>query len=160
MTKKKHQDSAPNDGSQLVRKVGEREETIEVPLTQEQLLAQKDLVCELIDAKGKLEDEKKEAMKALGARSAAIDLKLENAMRLVRARRQSVGVMIEDWLTKKNEIVRIRADTQEQIGDVRRARADELQERLFEDPPQNDASGHGPDPDLPSADEVFGDMPA
>lgn len=170
MTKKPDVSPTPKkkkDPNERIRMVGEREQAIEIPLTADQLDDERSAVMEFLDHKEEIEDRKKEAMKNFASQIATVELQIEGSRRLIKSKRRKVVVVIEEWLTAANEIIQVRRDTNEQIGDPRRARAEELQERLFppeqEDPQQQNAaqsSNSTPtmsqEAEFPSSEDAFG----
>lgn len=157
------------DPNERVRKVGEREVTIDIVLTPLQLEDEHHNVMAFLDQKEEIEEKKKENMKNFAAQLAAVELQIDAARRLIKSKRRRETLVIEDWLTGANEIIQIRQDTGDQVGDVRKARSDELQEKLFGDRPtdpgqQNAAppqTGINPptDGDFPTAETAFGADP-
>lgn len=119
------------DPFERIRKVGEREESLERRLTDVEMDDLHQTYLALGNQREDLECKKAEVMANYGAQFKAIDLQADTARKLLNSRRKSDTVIVEEWLNASNEVVRIRADTGEQLGDGRKARADELQEKLF-----------------------------
>ena len=155
----------PKDPFERIRKVGAREESLERRLTDVEMddLHQQYLV--LGNQREELEKKKAEVMANYGAQFKAIDLQADTTRRQLNSRRKSDVVTVEEWLNASNEIVRIRADTGEQLGDPRKARADELQEKLFPTKAPADPPADAPQidalPTEPAAvtDNAFGSEP-
>lgn len=124
--------------------LAERDEVIIVELTPSQIEEQRALCCRLGDQIDDLEDKLKVVKADFKAKADALGEQERHARLLVRTRRDEVEVRVQEWLTRGNAVVRIRADTGELVGDARNARADELQEKLFKDgeqPPPDDGFG-------------------
>ena len=159
----------PKDPFERVRKVGERDETLERRLTDVEMDDLHQQYLSLGNQREELENKKAEVLANYNAQFKAIDLQSDTTRKLLNSRRRSDTVHVEEWLNASNEIVRIRADTGEQLGDPRKARADELQEKLFPDnppipaevdgQPQNDAQPGAAD-DFPEEATNFGQEPA
>jgi hypothetical protein len=152
----------PKDPYERIRKVGQREETIERRLTDIEKDDLHQTYLALGNQRQDLEDKKAEVMANYNAQFKAIDLQADAARRLLNARRKSDVGLGEEWLNASNEIVRIRTDTQEQLGDPRKARADELQENLFQDPPADTQAEGAPPEDeaIPQGEAVPEEEPA
>lgn len=158
------------DPNERIRMVGDREVIIDIALTPIQLEDEHHNVMAFLDQKEEIEEKKKENMKNFAAQLAAVELQIDASRRLIKSKRRRETVIIEEWLTGANEIIQIRQDTQQQVGDPRRARAEELQEKLFPDKPtdpeqQNAAGGQtgtktAPDGEFPTADAAFGADPS
>lgn len=158
----------PKDPYERIRKVGQREESLERRLTDVEMDDLHVTYLSLGNQREDLETKKAEVMANYNAQFKAIDLQADTVRRLLNSRRKSDTVVVEEWLNASNQIVRIRADTGEQLGDPRKARADELQEKLFPDKeeksadpapspaPQGDAPPQDP---APAADNAFGSEP-
>lgn len=114
-------------------KLSQRLETITVSLSQEEIDAQRALVCDLRDKQDALE-EKLESIKAdFKGKSKELEQAERVARQLVSTRKQDLEVMIEEYLQDGLDgvmVQKIRADTGELIGAPRRASAAERQETL------------------------------
>jgi hypothetical protein len=145
----------------LVRKVGDRQVEVDVDLTPEQIEEQHDTLVSLLEQIDEIEEKAKENKANFAAQTKAVELQKSATLRLIRSKCRRVNLEIQEWLTKSNEIVQIvtKPDgSQERIGDARRARADELQEKLFPDTPDKpDDEG---DVEIPEAAPVADDFPA
>lgn len=174
MTKKNDAPESPTpkrrkDPKERVRKVGERDVTIDIVLTPLQLEDEHHSVMAFLDQKEEIEEKKRENMKNFAAQLAAVELQIDAARRLIKSKRRRETLVIEDWLTGANEIIQIRQDTGDQVGDARKARSEELQEKLFGDKPtdleQQNAAPHQtginppPDADFPTSETAFGADP-
>lgn len=137
------------DPNERIRKVAEREETREVKLTEVQRDEQRMIAMSLLDQLDEIEEKKKEVVKNYASQIAAVELQLHSARQLANGGKRRDTFLVEEWLTGANDVIRIRADTGEQLGDVRRARAEELQERLYH------AGEDDPPPEGPPASEAF-----
>jgi hypothetical protein len=154
------------DPNERIRMVGERQVTIDIPLTSLQLEDEHRKVMTHLDKKEEIEEKKKENMKNFAAQLAAVDLAIDESRRLIKSRRHYETLIIEEWLTGANEIVQIRQDTRDQVGDVRKARSEELQEKLFAEKPTDPVQENAappqtgtkiePDTDFPTAETAFG----
>lgn len=122
------------DPSERVRKIGEREESIEHRLNAGELEDIKDRVMTHLDEIDKIESKKAEAVANYKAQTASFELQLEADRNLLKSRVLRSMIVIEEYLTHGNEVIRVRKDTGEQIG-ARTATPAELQEELFPDPP-------------------------
>lgn len=136
------------DPTERIRKIGEREEIIESKLTQLQLDEERELVMNLLDQKDEIEEKKREVVKNYGAQLAAVELQIDAARRVIHAGRRRDTLLVEEYLTGANAIIRIRKDTGEQIGE-RNATSAELQETLPLEKPT----------DLPAPDDPPSDPP-
>lgn len=152
----------PRDPFERIRKVGEREELLERRLSDVEMDDLHQTYLSLGNQREDLESKKSEVLANYGAQFKAIDLQADTARKLLNTRRKSDTVLVEEWLNASNEIVRIRSDTGEQLGDPRKARADELQEKLFPDKPADTVAVEPPTGDAvtpPFADNAFGSEP-
>jgi len=141
-----------------VRKLGEREEIVEVPLTQREVEDLRHELCVQLDRVDEIEAKKTEFVQQNKAEMATVDLEISRCRGLIKSRRKNVKLLVEDWLTQGNDVIRMVPMTGEIIGDVRRARAEELQEKLFKDteptiPPPSDEEFDTSD----SSDGAFGE---
>lgn len=153
-TKKKSKDPF-----ERVRKLEERDETLEVRLTDVEMDDLHDQHLNLTNQRDELEEKLAEVKANYKAQFEAIDLQVTVTRRLLNSRRKQIPVKVESWLNAANEVVRIRADTGEQLGDSRKARADELQEKLFADEPKDagDAAQQDASDAPDGGDEMFGE---
>jgi len=113
-----------------VRKIGEREEMVEYQLSEQELAEKKDTIMELLEALEKLEARKKEQMKNLGSQAATMELEISQLRADIRAKKVTRQITVAEFLTGANEVIRVRTDTDEQIGPPRTATSRELQEEL------------------------------
>lgn len=114
-----------------IRKLGDlHTETIQQTLTDEQRSERRKNACDLRDQQAALVEEKKLAMADFGQRKKA----LENLEAIARAQASTgirvVDVVVQDYLTPQNEVISVRADSQD-IVSRRTATAEELQGELF-----------------------------
>lgn len=158
MTKEKAKPPAKKsrDPEEHIRLVATREEIIETKLTQVQIdeMQRENLVLD--NEVERLEEKKAEATKNFASQLKTIELQKSEIRRMVNSGRRRETVIIEEYLNGRNEIVRIRKDTGERIGQ-RTATARELQEPMFpdkqpedgeaEDLPQNGAQDRNSPPD-------------
>lgn len=152
----------PKNPFEHVRMLGARDEALEVRLTDAEMDDAHHQFLALHNQREELEEKLSEVKSNYKAQFEAIDLQSQATRRLLNSRRRVTTVNVQEWLNASNEVVRIRTDTGDQLGDARKARSDELQEKLFPDKPdaavdpgtlQGDI---GPD----GADAAFGDEPA
>lgn len=146
-----------------VRKIGQREEQLDRRLTDKELDEYKDQFIALADQREELERKKAEVMASYGSQFKTIDLQSDELRRKINSRRITESILVEEWLTDRNEVIRVRADLQEVIGNPRTARPSELQESLPLDQatpeeagdvdPQEDAPEDAPEWD----EEAFAD---
>jgi hypothetical protein len=114
------------------RKLGERTETISRRLSATEIQGEYVRAGELMRQQTDLEEKKKAAGSEFTARIAEIKSKRNEALGAAATGQRDEEITVEEWLTPQNQVQRIRADTGELIGD-RQARADDLQENLFDD---------------------------
>lgn len=155
------------DPNERIRLVATREEIIETKLTQNEIDEMQRENMVLDNEIEKLEEKKKEQMANIASQLKTIELQKSELRRMVNSGRRRETVTIEEHLTGSNEIVRIRKDTGERIGQ-RTATPRELQEPMFPDksPPENgngdeqqiDAPGGSP-PDDAGFPAEFGGEP-
>jgi len=144
-----------SNGNTRVRKLGEREESVVTPLSDSQLEEVKERVMVYLDEIDAIKDKKDEAVAQFKAEAATIKLQLETDRKLLKSRARKDMVVIEEYLTQANEVIRVRKDTGEQIGQ-RTATSAELQEEMFTepaDPVQPDAAPQ--EPELSDDELVF-----
>lgn len=138
---------AKKDTERRMRKLGEREEQVVVLLSDEEVEAQRRVVLDLMCDKDRLADGLKAIRAEYKARVDRLTAKIQDSRQQVSDRKRTDDVVVEEWLTAGNEVVRVRKDTGETVGQPRTARADELQEDLGLD---EKTSG------FPSSEEAFG----
>lgn len=129
-----------------MKKIGERVEKVVEKLSPMQLEDERSRACELMRERTALKEKAKAAAADWKGKIAAVDESLRESLATVESGRRDREVTVIEWLTPDNEVVRVRADTNEQIG-KRTARTDELQEKLFDDGDDADPS------DLPKPTE-------
>jgi hypothetical protein len=144
---------AAKDPMERVRKIGSRDETIEIRLTQIQIENERALIVALLDQREEIEEKKAEVVAQFKAQNATVDLQIESARRLIKSGRRHESVKIEEWLTVGNDVIRVRPDTGEILGDPRKARAEELQEKLFPDTPTPAKPAADPDQVVDTRDD-------
>lgn len=150
----KNEKKAPASvGSDRIRKLGDCCETIRHPLSQEEVDEEKGRVCDLLARRDNITASLKSIKAEYKAKLDVVDERIGVARRAASDRFRDLDLDVEEWLTRGNEVVRVRSDTGEVLG-RRTASADELQESMFTDDPPRKASA---DPDgFPTADEAFG----
>lgn len=122
-TKKK----APNERK---RKIGERTEVVERKLTQVEIEDSRARVIDILQESDELDaklDEIKASYKSLFA---SLDSRKSHELGLIRSGRAREEIVVEEWLTDQNEVVRVNKATGLEIGNRRTASASELQEEL------------------------------
>lgn len=128
---------AKKDKNERVRKIGEREEQIVHKLSANQLEEVKDRVMSHLDELDSIESKKAESVANFKAQAASFELQLEADRKLLKSGVDKRMVIVDEFLTQGNEVVRVRRDTGEQLG-ARTATANELQEEMFTGPPPVD----------------------
>lgn len=146
------------DPNERVRKIGEREEIVDVELTEAQLEEMRGEVMVLLDDEERIEEKAKEAAKNFSSQLKTNQLQRNELRRKIATRRVRNTIIVEEHLTQANEIVRIRKDTGEIIG-TRTATPRELQEEMFSDKPPAAPSDAPPEGDPPETGEpeMFGE---
>lgn len=140
MTKPQPATKKPKNPYEHVRMIGERQEALEVRLTDAEMDDAHHQFLALANQREELEEKLAEVKANYKAQFEAIDLQREATRRLLNNRRRTTTVTVQEWLNASNEVVRIRADTGDQLGDARKARTDELQEKLFPESPAADSA--------------------
>lgn len=153
-------DKAPKkDPFGRVRKIGEREEIVDVELTEAQLEEMRAEVMILLDDEETIEKRKDEAAKNFASQLKTNQLQRNELRRKITAKKVRKTIIVEEHLTDKNEVIRIRQDTGDKIG-ARTATPRELQEDLFQEKPE---TGETPPDETAGGseggDEMFGDDP-
>lgn len=139
------------------RKIGERTETIDVKLTQLQIEDERVRVLDLLQAKDELEEAWKAKKESHKAELTDIDAQIAAARASSRSGRVRREIVIEEWVTKQNEVIKIDKATGLEIG-RRTATRDELQESLPLDKPAAKQPAKGEDDgEEELASEVAGD---
>lgn len=111
------------------RKIGSRQETITVLLSPSQVEEERAKVCSLHRDLDRVEGDLKTISSGHKARIREIKASIATAVMVANAAKRDEEITIEEWLTGRNEVIRVRTDTQEIIGN-RIAKVDELQEEL------------------------------
>lgn len=136
-----------DDGARRVRKIGEREEMIEIEFTPAQIAEKRVEVMVLLDEEERIDAKKDELAKNFASQLKTNKLQINELRRQITSGKTRQTLIVEEYLTQANEIVKIRKDTGEQIG-ARTATPRELQEEMFGDKPEEGA----PQNDAPSED--------
>lgn len=143
------------DPNERIRKIGEREEVIEIKLTQLQLEDMREEVMTLLDDEERIEEKAKEASKNFASQLKTNQLQRNELRRTIAGGKRRETIIVEEHLTASNEVVRIRKDTGDQVG-ARTATPRELQEDLFQELPAGDPSENdAPQNDAPEGDGAF-----
>lgn len=146
------------DPNERVRKIGQREEIINVKLTQVQLDEMRYEVMLLLDDEERIEEKAKEAAKNFSSQLKTNQLQRNEIRRVVTAGVRRQTIIVEEHLTASNEVIRIRQDTGDQLGLGRTATPRELQEELPLDPkPADDEAESEEDESETSELEVTGE---
>lgn len=131
---------------EAIRKLAERTETVERKLTQIEIENEREKVINLLSQRDEAEAEWESKKATNKAAMKAIDSKIEAARGAIRRGRVDEEVVIEEWLTRGNEVVRTNKATGLELG-RRTATRDELQEELPlakpDDAPPPDAEDDG-----------------
>lgn len=132
-----------SEPSPKIRKLAQKLETITVSLSQEEVDAQRALVCELRDKQDAIKNELATKVTEFKAKAKELEQAEAVARRLVSTKKQDIEVMVEECLLDGHDgvmVQRFRADTGELVGQPRRASAAECQEML---PGMSGDSGFG-----------------
>lgn len=121
-----------------------RMETITEALSPALIEGERDKVCTAQQNIANLEEKAKAAAAEFKLRITEEKGKRDTALRNARAGKRDVEVQIDEWLDRDNQILLIRADTGELIGD-RTASADELQTEMEFEAGEDDAAEEGED---------------
>lgn len=138
------------EGSERVRKVGDRRESITVELTPEEVEAEKTNVVDLLGRKHNLEAARKSLASEYKAKIEAIDTAVDASCRAAQTRKRLVDADIELWLTNSREVISVDVATGKVVA-RRTARLDELQEALFDE-----RNGAAAELAFPAPDDAFG----
>lgn len=118
-----------NGQPQNRRKIGERLEVIIEKLSPMQVDEERAKVCDCYAELEALEEERKKITADVKARIASRKAAQKEAAACATSARRKVEVTVEEWLTDTNEVIRVRTDTGEVLGQ-RTARMHEQQEEL------------------------------
>lgn len=127
------------------KKIGERLETMTELLSPSQVESERAKVCTLHRDLDRVESDLKTLAAGHKARIKEIKAGINNAVAVANAAKRDVEVTIEEFLTGRNEVIRVRADTGEIIGN-RIAKVEELQEEMFVDDDDDDLDDEPGDP--------------
>ena len=131
---------------------GEREEILEEKLTQLAIENMREEVMILLDDEERLQEKAKEAAKNFGSQIKTNELQRNELRRTITSGRRRITLVVEEYLTASNEVVRVRKDTGEQIGQ-RTATPRELQEELpLDSKAEEAAESEDDDPQQSDAD--------
>ncbi len=119
------------------RKIGERQETITHMLSPTEVELEQREVCKLLREIEKTEAEIKNVTATHKSRLVDLKTRLRGSANTANTAKRDVEITVEEWLTDKNEVIRVRADNGEVIGN-RVARTSELQEELELEPEGDD----------------------
>ncbi len=139
-----------------IRKVGEYQDTTVRELSPAEIEGERSKICDLLGRRDNLEGALKATKAEYRAKLESIKDRIERALNTATTGRQEIEVDIEEWLTRGNEIVRVRADTGEVLT-RRTATASELQENLFPPAPKPPKASKAAKGDsFPTSEEAFG----
>jgi len=147
----------PEKRGDFIRKLSEREETIEFDLQQSELDELGRQVLVLLDEEDKINQRKEEAMKNFASQLKTNKLQIDEMRSVIRERKRRIKLRVAEHLTRGNEVVKVRTDTGETVGRSRTATPRELQEELFnkdDKPDEAEAPGEIVD------DNPFGGAPS
>jgi len=138
--------------AERVRKIAEHQDTIRIDLLPSEVGEEREAVCELLTRQENLVAALKATKAEYKVKIDAVKAKISASLAAAATETRDLNVTVEEWLTRGNEIVSIRADTGEMLG-TRTATVSELQESLFP-PPVKPAVAKAEG--FPSSDEAFG----
>ncbi len=143
-----------------VRKIGQREESIDTKLTQIQIEDMRENVMVLLDDEERIEEKAKEAAKNFSSQLKTNQLQRNELRRIITQGKKRETIIVEEFLTVSNEVIRVRQDTGEQLG-ARTATPRELQEELpLDGKPADSEQNDAEESDLEVASEsAFGAEP-
>lgn len=138
-----------------MKPIGEpRKEAITIKLTPSEIEAERTRVCDLLGRRENLTASLKSVKGEYKAKLDSIAERIDIARRAAAEGRLEAEVEVQDWLTRGNEIVLVRADTNEVLH-RRTATMEELQEEIgFPTPKVVPPEG------FPSPEEAFGNGPS
>jgi hypothetical protein len=125
------------DRLENARKIGERQETITHMLSPTEVELEQREVCKLLREIEKTEGEIKNVTATHKSRLVDLKTRLRSSANIANTAKRDIEITVEEWLSDKNEVIRVRTDTGEVIGN-RTARAAELQEDLPLDSEEGD----------------------
>lgn len=120
------------DPNERIRLLATREEIVDSKLSQLQIEDMRATVIELLDEEERINGKKEESGKNFASQLKTNRLQIDELRRKITSGRRRDTIVVEEYLTGSNEVVRIRADTGERIG-ARTATLKELQEEMFSD---------------------------
>ncbi|HEX6022540.1 MAG TPA: hypothetical protein VFZ00_11135 [Solirubrobacter sp.] len=119
----------------FVKKLGEPHAiSVEVTLTEAQRAERRKASCDLLDQKTALAEEAKLKASEYRQRVKELDRAATMARQAGSTGKDTIAVLVQDFLTRGNEVVSVAMTADGEVGDeiVRRtATAEELQEELF-----------------------------
>lgn len=129
--KSKSKASRARSGDRLAnaRKIGERLETVTRLLSPMEVDTERERVCSLLRDIERKEADAKNTAAAVKAAISELRTRLKAHTNAANTAKRDEEITIEEWLTDKNEVIRVRTDTGEIVGN-RVARAADLQEPL------------------------------
>lgn len=140
---------APIENRERLKRLAVRVETVTLKLTQLEIEDTRAHVMDLLAVRDGIDEKLKSIKAEYRAKIAEVDERLNRARTEVCSGRRDIEIPVEEWLTRSNEVVRVRTDTGEQIG-ARTAHAEELQEELFPD------GAPAAEDNFPTSAEAFG----
>lgn len=145
------------DDSPYVRKLAERDEVVEFDLHQPEIDELGRQVLVLLDEDDKINQRKDEAAKNFASQLKTNKLQIDELRGVIKEKKRRMKLHIIEYLTKGNEVMKIRADTGEPVGKPRTATPRELQEELFD---KDDKADDPEAPDEIADDNPFGGAPS
>ena len=157
-SKNKSKAAPARNGDRLAnaRKIGERQETITHGLSPMEVDKERERVCMLLREIEKTESEIKNATASHKAKLVELKTQLKDSANMANTAKRDLEITVEEWLTDKNEVIRVRSDNGEIVGN-RVARPAELQEDL---PLDEGDDEEGDDDDTADENEAAGDFGA
>jgi len=120
------------------RKIGTRDEVVIEQLSPSQIDEERTKVCLHLREIDVVKTAKREANDRAKARITELENAIASGVRVANAGKRDAEIVVEEWLTGRNEVIRVRTDTGEIIG-TRNASLGEMQEELFGDGDGEDA---------------------
>jgi len=147
------------------RKIGTRDEVVIEQLSPSQIDEERTKVCLHLREIDVVKTAKREANDRAKARITELENAIASGVRVANAGKRDAEIVVEEWLTGRNEVIRVRTDTGEIIG-TRVASLGELQEDMFvddedaDDADEDEDTGSRPvvEPDAAHIAEVAADM--
>lgn len=120
------------------RKIGSRIEEIERVITPSEHELEVETLIAALGEKQRAEDDKKAASVKFKAIIDTAKVQISESLDVITKKRRTDEVVVEEWLTAGNEIVRINSETGERIGGARNATAAEMEQEELDLETEND----------------------